>query len=98
MKKSPELRVVPNKEDNKYAVEKGVPLPPKGISKKSSKYPYYTMEVGDSFVVEVEERNSIKTSISYFNTVMSKKGLPNRYDWRDVRENGVEYVRIWRVA
>jgi len=64
-------------------IEKGVPLP---IS--NTKYPFESMEVGDSFTVPNDYRKSLQATISYFHQRGGK-----RYT---VRKNG-DICRCWRV-
>lgn len=63
-------------------VDKGIPMPSDG----RSKYPWKTMEVGDSFTVEKKLRASVTSN-------MTKHGS-RRFTTRGEGE----LVRVWRVA
>jgi hypothetical protein len=68
-------------------IDKGVPLP-KG--RREPKYPWASMEVGDSFFVP----GTISTSAA---TAASKR-LGFGFVRRSVVENGVAGIRFWRVS
>ena len=76
-----------------YRVEKGVPLPLSAGQKGKNKYPWYEMEVGDSFFVPGDKRGSVHNSAS---GIKSRTGLC--FSCSVVTENGVKGVRVWRIA
>lgn len=70
-------------------VEKNVPVPEGGRS--SVKYPFKTMEVGDSFTVEAGKEMSVRSSATYY-----KKIQPGaQYTIRRMEDNT---LRVWRTA
>jgi hypothetical protein len=69
-------------------IDKNIPIPDKRTHKKEFKYPWLTMEVGDSFFV------ANKTSATY--RVSAKAG--NRYGRKFTMRNVKDGVRIWRIA
>lgn len=79
-----------------FAIEKGIPIVPQ--RNVISKYPFKTMEVGDSFFVPCaggDERKTmarITTAISQFKKAKNQSEL--RFSVRTV-EGG---LRCWRVA
>ena len=64
-------------------IDKNIPLPP-----HKSKYPFRSMEVGDSFF-STASRSSIGSSASKL------KGI--KFSTRTVNEDGVRGTRVWRV-
>lgn len=75
----------------RVTVDKGVPLPPL-VAGRHAKYPWRTMEVGDSFVFP-GARSGAGASI-----VNGAKATGFKFTQRVVTENGERVVRIWRVA
>lgn len=67
-------------------IEKNIPTPKK--RSKWQKYPFSEMEVGDSFLVGIEKRNSISTTINHH-----KKRHGGDFTCRSV-EGG---IRVWRI-
>ena len=72
-----------------YEIEKGVPLAAKRAY--DHKYPFSSMEIGDSFFAPCDEtaRNRITTSVSY-----ASKRYGTKYVTRKV-DGG---FRVWRIA
>jgi hypothetical protein len=73
-------------------VETGVPLPPRALPTRSSKYPFAHMAVNDSFFVPADDAKR---------TIMACYGYAKRRDnvkftYRTVDEDGERGVRIWR--
>jgi hypothetical protein len=68
-----------------FAIEKGVPIP---LPKKAGKYPWRTMEVGDSFFVANVGHKDFATNAS-----QARKRTGFKFTLRKV-EGG---VRIWRI-
>ena len=75
-------------------IDKDVPLPPKRCGLHHQKYPFATMEVGDSFFVP--EYKPGKGGGALFHHWQKKLG--HRYTSRKVEENGVVGLRIWRFV
>jgi uncharacterized protein (DUF2249 family) len=71
-------------------IEKSVPLPKKEDGRKRTKFPWDSMEVGDSFFVEGTKRTSMSSNITQINATRA----PKKFTQRSV-EGG---VRVWRVA
>lgn len=72
-----------------FKIEKGIPLPPHGNSRRS-KYPFDKLEVGDSFaVMDGTSRNTLST-------LANRRGLQMRAKFT-VRPEGSGY-RVWRTA
>lgn len=72
-------------------IEKGVPLPaPAGAR---NKYPWRTMEVGDSFFVANISTGGFGGTLA---GAAARSG--HRFTQRTVTENGVRGVRVWRIA
>jgi hypothetical protein len=74
-----------------FAIDKHVPLPPKG-GRRGSKYPFRAMEVGDSFFVPAggATQSSLRSMAHGFT-----KRTSARYAFRNVDGGG---FRVWRVA
>ena len=76
------------KESAEIRVQKGIPLPPKQVGGRRSKYPYARMEIDDSFFLPYR-----KTF-----TVPKMPALAGRkFVRRLVTESGVQGVRVWRT-
>lgn len=72
-----------------YVIEKGVALPKGKRSEKSTKYPFKSMEVGDSFLVpDFTSIVSLRSQASVTGRTLGKK-----FSVRLVEQG----VRIWRV-
>lgn len=69
---------------SKFVIEKDIPAP-KG---RNSKYPFYDMEVGDSFVAPGTSRNNLSAAAS-----AAGRKLRRKFVTADT-ENG---PRVWRV-
>lgn len=72
-----------------FNIESGVPVPPKGVFGRSSKYPWQLMDVDDSFMVEKGNLKSLRTT-----AYGAGKRMGLKFTARAV-EGG---VRVWRVA
>lgn len=68
----------------KFKVDKNVPLPPVG-DRRSSKYPWSQMAVGDSFEFSKEDKGSVANSA---------KSYSRRHPEYTFRVYG---LRIWRI-
>lgn len=53
------------------------------------KYPLKDMEIGDSFFAPGRKSNSVSASIA--------RAYPKKFTRREVTENGVVGVRVWRI-
>ena len=68
-------------------IEKGIPIPDPGAN--HLKYPWTTMEIGDSFIARPQKRSSLSS-------VLRRYG-PKRFITRKVNEDGVDKIRVWRI-
>ena len=75
--------------DEEITIDKGVSLPRGG---RKNKYPLRTMEVDDSFFVVGKSPGSMGSCITY-----ARLSTGFAYKCRNVTENGVNGVRVWRV-
>lgn len=73
-----------------YAIEKNVPVPPRNaaINEKARKYPFPSMEVGDSFTTE---DTKVRGAAYQWGTVNGGKKF-------SVRKQGDGSFRVWRIA
>ncbi len=76
-----------DKYDNIYIIEKNVKIP-SAAKPKNTKYPFYKMDVQDSFIVPKTESNCIRSASSLYGKAHSKKFI--------VRTMG-DVVRVWRT-
>lgn len=89
----PKLAIVA---DQPIKIEKGVPMPVRHGGHGNSKYPFATMEVGDSFYIPWGDRDRLKirsvlsNAISAFQLRNEPKKFSSRKD-----ESG---IRVWRTA
>ncbi|MEI2419605.1 hypothetical protein V6O07_04980 [Arthrospira platensis SPKY2] len=74
-----------------FTIEKNVPLVAVG-NRRTSKYPYAQLDVGDSFFVPGTTTKSLGSAAAN-----AAKKLGVVFATRTVTENGVTGVRIWRV-
>jgi hypothetical protein len=72
-----------------YEIEKGIPVPIDG-EMRARKYPFATMEIGDSFYVGSEKTLAVVQSATY----AAQKALQRSFRAR--REG--EGTRVWRIA
>lgn len=69
-------------------IDKGVPLPKSNLFR--TKYPFATMEVGDSFVVSPAAARSISGSMSNH----ARRNKDTKFTRRRISDTE---IRIWRV-
>lgn len=72
------------------AIDKGVPLPDRSPIFQR-KYPFREMEVGDSCFIAGKTRQGIKASLKLATCDC------RQYATRQVVENGVKGLRVWRT-
>lgn len=76
-----------------FVVEKGIPVP-HAARGSSSKYPFATMEVGDSFLVDVPDHRTMAVACSMlYSAAKSAKVL---ITLRTDKNNRA--IRVWRAA
>ncbi len=71
----------------KITIDKNVPLPSR------SKYPYFDMEIGDSFFAAEGSSEKITGSWAY-----QKRRYGRKFSYRKWNENGNDGFRVWKVA
>ena len=78
---------------NEFKIEKGVPIPkvPYGAKKKPEKYPFLSMDVGDSFFIPGMES---KIVTAYISSWRRRVGNSKKFSVRTM-DGG---IRVWRVA
>lgn len=74
-----------------FIVDKDIPLPAK-VRRTNSKYPFDTMEPGDSFFVAAKKATSIQRTAAH-----AGKRLGMKFRSVEVSEGGVDGTRCWRV-
>lgn len=75
---------------NSFTVEDGVPIPDKRQPGRPSKYPFDTMEIGQSFFAPGIKVRKVGNAARHYR--------PKRFRCRTVVENGIRGTRCWRVA
>lgn len=88
-------------------IETGIPLPPvrnpgsSGRRSRHRKYPWRTMEIGDSFLFPLDGRDpqrAMSLAASNYNSAPIRE-TGRRFAARIlVKRNGERVVRVWRVA
>jgi len=68
------------------AVDKHIPMPPVA---GHVKYPWTTMEIGDSFVAPLGKRPSVSSTMGRY--------APKKFITHKVNEDGVDKIRVWRI-
>jgi hypothetical protein len=76
-----------------FKIDKGIPIPPSRYGEKTTVYPFKDMEIWDSFFIPGGRATRLSGSIANART---KYG--HLYSTRQVEEEGVRGVRIWRTA
>ena len=81
-------------------IEKDVALAPALRKRPLTKYPFYEMEVGDSFFVALDGRSKLEITHKLCCAVIHAKKKMNgaKFITRGVKEERGEGVRVWRVA
>ena len=74
-------------------IETGIPIPKQ---KGTSKYPFQSMKIGDSFFVPNIHVSALSGSM--INARNSMNAPKAKWITRTVTENGVKGVRVWRIA
>ena len=72
----------------KVEIEKNVPVP-EWHGRSGAKYPWDTMEVGESFIAQCKNINSLSTA---------RNNAERRYNRKFSCRTTPEGVRVWRVA
>ena len=84
-------------------IEKGIPVPPKSVGGRPSKYPFGEMKVGDSFAIGIpagREQQAIVTNLSSSAQAWVRRTpeSPISFTVRAVVEEGSPLVRCWAEA
>jgi len=75
---------------NSFTVEDGVTIPDKRQPGRPSKYPFDTMEIGQSFFAPGIKDRKVGNAARHYR--------PKRFRCRTMVENGIRGTRCWRVA
>jgi len=73
-------------------IEKGIPIPVQSVGGRYAKYPWDTMEVGDSFFVPGI------TTVRFSMTSLTKRLKPKKFTARTMVKDSQNGVRVWRTA
>jgi hypothetical protein len=82
------------------AVQKGVPIPEKKVTGRPGKYPFATMQAGDSFAIPAG-KDPRKVVMSLTNTAAAwarRHASALRFQVRLLDEDGAQVVRVWAIA
>jgi hypothetical protein len=71
-----------------YSIDKGVKMPSDAV-KRTPKYPFHEMNVGDSFVASACLTDRLRTAMSAWGKKLGRKFI--------LRKIGEQVVRVWRV-
>jgi len=80
-----------------FAIERDVPIPPRSWHGPPRKYPLYEMEVGDSFLVAVGEKDTPRDVLHNLKSSI-RNAVRCRPGWRFTTRTTSDGVRVWRVA
>lgn len=69
-------------------IDKSIPIP----GRKREEYPWASMEIGDSFSVSTS-KTGIRASAAW-----ASRRYERRFISRSVTEDGVDVIRVWRIA
>jgi len=76
-----------------FAIEKGIPVPASRQFGTATKYPFRSMDVGDSFAVPVNGDKKTQVRVAVSARIAGK-----RVNKQFVTRRSGEVVRVWRVA
>jgi hypothetical protein len=81
-----------------FKIEKGIPLPPKGMwgTRPVIPYPFLQMEIGDSFWCKAPPSGSNTALGGHYAIVARKEG--RKFTGRVEVKDGVKGHRVWRIA
>ena len=84
---------------SEFAISSDIPLPSiqRGGGVRESKYPFSKLEIGQSFFVKSTPK-AFASTISGQNRKFAKSTPKRKFTLRAVTENGVNGVRVWRMA
>ncbi len=74
-----------------YDIEEGIDIPM--VTRRKSKYPWANMEIGHTFFVPDASKKQTITSSAY--RFGKQHGM--KFTVREVNEEGVAGIRVWRV-
>lgn len=74
------------------SIDKNIPIPPVETIIRKQRFPYNTMEIGDSFFLPNRETRDIRT---YINKAAKRNSI-ECWCAKDTKE-GISGVRVWRV-
>ena len=78
-------------------IQKDIPIPTARRTRGSCRYPFRSMEVGDSFFVAYDGKKQ-QQSAMYSAIPDEVRRAGAKFCTRCVEENGVQGVRVWRTA
>jgi hypothetical protein len=88
-----------NIKENVMKIDKNIPIPEVQRKGKSSSYNFKILEVDDSFLVPNPEnlnlkilKNRVNSALTYYERISDTK-----FTTRQVVEEGVEGIRVWRI-
>ena len=96
---SKQKAVKAEKPKTEWNIESDIPIPPRAAGKRSSKYPWDSLEVGDSFTFEATD--PLKTAKQFSSTCYSAgKRLGKKFTVRPELDEGVPtgLVRVSRKS
>jgi hypothetical protein len=73
-----------------FEIEDGVPMPKAQLPGCPPKYPFDTMEIGQSFFAPGMKVKKVGNAARHYK--------PKRFRCRSVIENGIRGTRCWRIA
>lgn len=78
-------------------IDHNIPMPPAALG--GARYPFRTMEVGDSFFVPVRPGQTVRSVQTRVSSAASVSGerMGRKYATRTIRDNGSSGVRVWRT-
>jgi|CryBogDrversion2_4_1035264.scaffolds.fasta_scaffold13084_2 hypothetical protein len=96
-KGSAEAEIEPIKQENgKIAIEKGIPIPVRSARNSLiHQFPLKSMDVGDSFLVEIQHSREAQNSLST-NIRNQAKKLKIKFKFSVFRDPNSEHMRVWR--
>lgn len=75
-------------------IEKNIPIPKKKGGNRTLKYPWDIMEVNESCFFPGVKQQTVSTASRGW---VRRNNLDKKFTTREVTENGIEGVRVWRV-
>ena len=80
-----------------FPIDKNIPIPPRTPTTRMSKFPLESMDVGDSFLIPIEDGRNISEEGNRVANVIRKWARRRGDGWKFSRRITSQGIRIWRI-